>query len=154
MSVDKFRREPGNPAHPEQPEGRRRLEPAVAGRRPQLPDKRSIQGVPVQWSPAVDEDVIWGIPQAKVFVVLRLPASTVTDRSAYFSSDGVGIRAVLRVGFAFPHEQAVIKISVGASKHRMCDQHASSVAVTPGAMPPVPPVDANRVRSRSHARQV
>jgi hypothetical protein len=41
--------------------------------------------------------------------------------TASFSSDGVGIRAVLRVGFAFPHEQAVIKISVGASRlHTTC----------------------------------
>ena len=93
----------------------------MLGVAPSSPTNRSIQGVPVQWSPAVDEDVIWGIPQAKVFVVLRLPASIVTDRSAYFSSDGVGIRAVLRVGFAFPHEQAVIKISVGASRlHTTC----------------------------------
>jgi hypothetical protein len=61
----------------------------LLGVAPSSPTKRSIQGVPVQWSPAVDEDVIWGIPQAKVFVVLRLPASIVTDRSAYFSSDGV-----------------------------------------------------------------
>ena len=87
MSVDKFRREPGNPAHPEQPEGRRRLESAVVGRRPQLPDQAVDPGC--AGAVVAGRGLIWGIPQAKVFVVLRLPASIVTDRSAYFSSDGV-----------------------------------------------------------------
>ena len=29
------------------------------------------------------------------------------DESAYFSSDSVGVRATMRVGFAFPHEAAI-----------------------------------------------
>ena len=87
----------------------------LLGTDPSSPTKRSLLGVPVHWSPAIDEDVIWGIPQAKVFVVIRLPASVVTDRSAYFSSDRLGIRCVLRVGFAFPHEQAIIRISASGS---------------------------------------
>ena len=90
------------------------LQPLL-GTDPSSPTKRSIQGVPVQWSPAVEEGTVWAIPQAKVFVVLRLPASVVTDRSAYFSSDRTGIRCVLRVGFAFPHEQAIVKISPDGS---------------------------------------
>jgi HK97 family phage major capsid protein len=77
--------------------------------------KRSAQGVPLQWSPAVPEGTIWGIPQAKVFAVLRLPVSVATDRSAYFSSDRLGIRCVTRWGFAFPHQQAIVKIGVGGS---------------------------------------
>ena len=87
----------------------------LLGTDPSSPTKRSIQGVPVQWSPAVDEDTIWAIPQAKVFVVIRLPASVVTDRSAFFTSDRLGIRCVLRAGFAFPREQAIIKISPDGS---------------------------------------
>lgn len=90
------------------------LQPLL-GTDPSSPTKRSIQGVPVQWSPAVEAGTVWAIPQAKVFVVLRLPASVVTDRSAYFSSDRTGIRCVLRVGFAFPHEQAIVKISPDGS---------------------------------------
>lgn len=53
-----------------------------------------------------------GIPQAKVFAVLRLPVSVVTDRSAYFSSDRLGVRCVTRWGFAFPHQETIIKIGV------------------------------------------
>ncbi|MFG1931315.1 phage major capsid protein [Mycobacterium sp. NPDC048908] len=82
---------------------------------PSSPTKRSAQGVPLQWSPAVPEGTIWGIPEAKVFAVLRLPVSVVTDRSAYFSSDRLGVRCVTRWGFAFPHEAAIVKITVGGS---------------------------------------
>jgi len=82
---------------------------------PSSPTKRSAQGVPVYWSAAVPEGRIWGIPKAKVFAVLRLPVSVVTDSSAYFSSDRLGVRCVTRFGFAFPHEQAIIKIGVGGS---------------------------------------
>ena len=37
------------------------------------------------------------------------------DRSAFCTSDRVGIRAVLRVGFAFPREVAIVKINAGGS---------------------------------------
>ena len=82
---------------------------------PSSPTKRSAQGVPVHWSPSVPEDTIWGIPRAKVFAVLRVPASVVTDRSAYFSSDRLGVRCVTRWGFAYPHEAAIVKIGIGGS---------------------------------------
>ena len=83
---------------------------------PSSPTKRSLFGVPPLYSsPAVDDDVIWAIPQAKTFVVIREGASVVTDTSAFFSSDRVGVRLTLRVGFAFPHEAAVVKIGVGGS---------------------------------------
>jgi hypothetical protein len=65
--------------------------------------------------PAVPADVVWGIPQAKVMAVLRLPAEVVTDRSAFFSSDRLGVRCVTRWGFAFPHQAAIVKISMGGS---------------------------------------
>jgi hypothetical protein len=35
------------------------------------PTKRSVLGVPVYTSPAVDEDLIWAIPKLKSFVVIR-----------------------------------------------------------------------------------
>jgi hypothetical protein len=69
----------------------------------------------MQWSPAVTEGTIWAIPQAKTFTAIRIPATVVTDRSAYFSSDRLGIRCVLRASFAFPHQAAVVKITVGGS---------------------------------------
>jgi HK97 family phage major capsid protein len=79
------------------------------------PTKRSILGVPVYWSPAVDTSTVWLVSQAKSFVVIRQPTSLVVDSSAYFSSDRVGVRVTMRVGFAWPHQAAVVKISAGGS---------------------------------------
>ena len=81
---------------------------------PSSPTKRSLFGVPLYSSPAVDDYTVWAIPRAKTFVVMRMPVSVVTDSSAFFSSDRVGVRCTMRVGFGYPHEQAVIKVGVGS----------------------------------------
>ena len=79
MSVDKFRREPGTlltlsnlkvAADWNQP----------LWASPPAPDQAVDRGLPVQWSPAVDEDVIWGIHKPKCLWVLGVsPASIVTE---------------------------------------------------------------------------
>jgi hypothetical protein len=46
---------------------------------------------------------------------MRQLTSLVVDNGAYFSSDRVGIRCTMRVGFAWPHQAAVVKISAGGS---------------------------------------
>ena len=91
------------------------LNTPLLGNDPTSPTKRSVLGVPLYSSPAVSNTVVWGIPRAKTFVVIRIPATVVTDSSAYFSSDRTAVRAVLRSAYGFPHEQAVVKISVGGS---------------------------------------
>jgi hypothetical protein len=57
-----------------------------------------------------DDRSVWGIPKARVFVVVRQDAEVAVDRSAFFTSDRIAVRVVLRVGFGFPHEAAVINI--------------------------------------------
>jgi HK97 family phage major capsid protein len=79
------------------------------------PTKRSILGVPLYWSPYVQQQVIWLVSMTKAFVVMRNNTSVVTDNSAFFSSDRVGIRATMRCGFGFPHEQAVVRVALTGS---------------------------------------
>lgn len=74
---------------------------------------RSILGVPLYSAPAVTQGAMWLIPRSKCFVVIRQGAQVIADRSAYFSSDRVGIRCVLRVGIGFPHQQAIVKTLMG-----------------------------------------
>lgn len=45
-----------------------------------------------------------------MFVVLRDDPEVIADTSAFFSSARTAIRAVLRVGIAFPHEAAVVRV--------------------------------------------
>lgn len=82
---------------------------------PTMPTRRQILGIPVYWSPAVDEGAVWGIPAARTFVVRRQDVELVVDESRYFERDSIGIRATLRCAFGFPHPQAIVRVAAGGS---------------------------------------
>ncbi|GAA3579819.1 hypothetical protein GCM10022197_41800 [Microlunatus spumicola] len=75
------------------------------------PSRRTIGGVPVLASPAVAANVIWCIPRPRVVVALRKNAELKVDESAFFSSDRVGIRVVMRLGWGFTHNATITKIT-------------------------------------------
>jgi HK97 family phage major capsid protein len=68
-------------------------------------------GVPLIPSPAVTVGDVWAIPQAKVLVVLRDDVRLDVDRSRYFETDRIGIKATMRAGFAFPHPAAIVRLT-------------------------------------------
>ncbi len=74
------------------------------------PTQRQVLGVPLGSHPGVGVGDIWAIPSAKVFAVLRDDVRLEVDRSRYFESDRVGIKATLRIGFAFPHPAAIVRL--------------------------------------------
>mgnify|MGYP002652761377 CR=1 FL=1 len=76
-----------------------------------LPARYQVAGVPLIASPAVTEGTIWGIPQAFVTTVLRSGTTITADSSVFFTSDRVAIRAIMRVGFGFPHPLAIVKLA-------------------------------------------
>lgn len=86
---------------------------------PTAPQGRTIAGLPVfvtsAVSPGFTPSRAWGIPKDRVLVVIRDDVRLEVDRSAYFSSDRVGIKATMRVGFAFPHEAAVVLVENGVT---------------------------------------
>ena len=84
---------------------------ALLGADPTMPTNRVISGVPLYVSPAVADDVVWGIPMPHSIFVIRQDATVVTDTSAFFTSDRVAVRATLRVGFGFTYPAAVVKIA-------------------------------------------
>lgn len=78
---------------------------------PTQPTRRLIQGVQLQTSPYVGDDVIWAVPQAFSFVVLRSDNVTLDiDRSAFFTSDRIGVRSTLRVSWGHPHPSSIVRI--------------------------------------------
>lgn len=77
---------------------------------PTQPTRRQVLGVPLIPSPAVAVGTVWAIPSTKVLVVLRDDVRLDVDRSRYFESDRIGIKATMRVGFAFPHPAAVVRM--------------------------------------------
>lgn len=76
---------------------------------------RSALGVRIHSAPACAQGTAWLIPRDRVFVVLRNDPEVVADPSPFFSSYRTAIRAVLRVGFAFPHEAAVVRVGMEGS---------------------------------------
>jgi HK97 family phage major capsid protein len=83
---------------------------------PTQPGKRQILGVPLLTSPYVTttDSPVWAIPQAQTFFVVREDAEVESDRSVYFTSHRVAIRAIVRAGFGFPNPLAIVKISTSA----------------------------------------
>lgn len=73
--------------------------------------QRRILGVDLLSSPAVAAGTIWAYDRQRVWTVLRSDVTLDVDRSRYFESDRVAVRATMRVGFAFGHPQSVVKIT-------------------------------------------
>lgn len=72
---------------------------------------RLVEGVPLHVSTAVQPGEIWGIDQSQVLTVVRQDATIFADRSAFFTSDRVAIRATMRVGFIAINPSGIIKIT-------------------------------------------
>ena len=78
---------------------------------PKLPTQRMVAGIPMLVSAAVEPGVVWGIDTSRTYLVVRDDATIETDRSVFFTSDRVAVKATMRVGFAFAHAASVIKIT-------------------------------------------
>ena len=80
---------------------------------PTQPGKRQISGVPLLTSPAVPvaNNQVWGIPRGFSYFVIRTGAEILADRSVFFTSDRIALRATMRVGFGFPHPRGIVKIA-------------------------------------------
>ena len=85
----------------------------LLGADPTMPGQRQILGIPLLTSPYVTttNNVVWGVPQAFSYFVIRQDGLVESDRSVLFTSDRVAVRAIMRVGFGFPNPAAVVKIA-------------------------------------------
>ncbi len=79
---------------------------------PTAPITRQILGSQLLVSPAVDDDVIWAIPQAHSLVVVREDVETEVSVDVFFTSDRVAVKTTMRVGWGWPHPAAVVKINI------------------------------------------
>ena len=84
----------------------------LLGPDPTVPGQQQILGAPLLTSPYVSttNNVVWGIPKQFGYFVIRQVAVVESDRSVFFTSDRVAVRAITRVGFGFPNPAAVVKI--------------------------------------------
>ena len=73
---------------------------------------RMILGVPLYVSPFVAANVLWAIDSSRVWLVVRDPATIEADRSVFFTSDRVAVKATMRAAFGFVHPQSVVKVTI------------------------------------------
>ncbi len=81
--------------------------------------RRQLQGVPLKVSPAIEVGVIWLIPAERVVIVRRTDVELEVDRSVYFTSDRLAVRATMRIGWGVTQEAAVVRLA-------LADESASS----------------------------
>ncbi len=73
--------------------------------------QRRILGVELVSSPAVAAGVVWAYDRERVWTVLRDDVRLEVDRSVFFTSDRVAVKATMRAGFSFPHPQSVVRVT-------------------------------------------
>jgi HK97 family phage major capsid protein len=73
---------------------------------------RQVFGVPLLVSKHVEQGTIWGLAAARILVVVRQDVEVESDASAFFTSDRIAVRAVMRLGFAYPSPKSIAKISL------------------------------------------
>lgn len=74
--------------------------------------RRMLQGVPLLVSPAVEAGVIWLVPAERVIIVRRADVDLEVDRSVYFTSDRLAVRATMRIGWGVTQEAAVVRLAL------------------------------------------
>jgi len=72
---------------------------------------RSVLGVPLYVSQYVAANTLWAIDFSRVWLVVRDDATVEADRSVFFTSDRVAVKATMRAGFGFVHPQSVVKVT-------------------------------------------
>jgi hypothetical protein len=69
-----------------------------------------IAGVSLNTSTTFTAGEAWAISKDRMFVVIRNDVDLQVDQSAFFTSDRSAMRATMRVGFAFPHPLAIVRL--------------------------------------------
>lgn len=71
-----------------------------------------LEGLPVVVSPDLAPGTAYGVDSSRIVFGIREDASVVSDSSVFFTSDRVAVRATMRLTWAFPHEESIVKIAV------------------------------------------
>jgi HK97 family phage major capsid protein len=75
---------------------------------------RQVLGVPLLVSSYVPANTVYALDASKQVSVLRDDVRLERSSDAYFSSDRVGVKATLRLGFAYPSLRSIVKIEKAA----------------------------------------
>lgn len=77
--------------------------------------RRQLLGVPLIANNAVEPGTVWAVDKSLVLTIMRQTIEVTVSQDAFFGRDSVALRAICRVGFAFPSKQSIIKIVAAAA---------------------------------------
>lgn len=83
---------------------------------PTVPGQSVIAGRPIRSSvhvPATD-GLVWALDASRIRSVLREDVEITTSDQAFFSSDRIAVRGIVRVGFGFLHAASVVRLTAPA----------------------------------------
>jgi HK97 family phage major capsid protein len=72
---------------------------------------RQILGVPLYVSQFVPPDTLYALDASRVWLVVRDDTTVEADRSVFFTSDRVAVKATMRAAFGFVHPQSVVRVT-------------------------------------------
>ncbi|WP_271985305.1 phage major capsid protein [Pseudoclavibacter terrae] len=75
------------------------------------PAARQVLGIPHR-DQRVADGTVWTLDASRALVIMR--STIAVSNEAYFGSDSVAVRAIARVGFAFPSLRSLVEIQTGA----------------------------------------
>ena len=78
----------------------------------------NVLGVPlvaVADGTALADNLVWCLDKQKVWTVMRRDVTMDISPHWFFGSDSIAVRVTCRVGFGFPHHQAVVQVVAGGS---------------------------------------
>lgn len=81
---------------------------------PTQPGKQLVFGVPLVVNKHVPDDTVWAVDASRIVVVMRSDTSVETSDQVYFTSDRIAVRTTCRIGFGFPYEAGLVKISLSS----------------------------------------
>jgi HK97 family phage major capsid protein len=87
----------------------------LLGTDPSMPGRRTILGAPLLTSQYVAKGTAWAIPKDYSLFVRREDTRIEVSTDAYFSSDKVAVRGIMRCTFAFPWPEVITKIDLGTA---------------------------------------
>lgn len=76
-----------------------------------LGGQRTVNGVPLIVARDLPTGTAYGVDSSRLYSVIRQDVTLDVSKDAYFSSDRIGVKSTVRVGFGFADEASVIKLT-------------------------------------------
>lgn len=80
-----------------------------------LGGQRTINGLPLVVARDLPAGTVYGVDSSRLYSVLRQDVTLNVSKDAYFSSDRIGVKSTVRVGFGYADPASVVKLTAAAA---------------------------------------